>query len=65
MVEVRYGAVKYSSLKAAYEAAKKRNPDLKYMTFYMRQRAAEKAGGLGMTIGQAMARKPRKYNKVA
>ena len=61
MVTVKAGAIKFKSLKAAYQAAKKRNPNLKYITFYMRQRAAEKRGGLGWVVGSAMQRKPRSY----
>lgn len=63
MVTVKAGAIKFKSLKAAYQAAKKRNPKLKYITFYMRQRAAEKRGGLGWVVGSAMQRPVRKYEK--
>ena len=63
MVTVKAGAIKFKSLKAAYEAAKKRNPDLKFMTFYMRQRAEEKRGGLGWKVGSAMQRPVRKYER--
>lgn len=65
MIEVKTGAIKFKSLKAAYQAAKKRNPDLKYITFYMRQRKAEKDGGLGWNVGSAMQRKVRKYTRAA
>lgn len=61
MVTVKAGAIKFKSLKSAYEAARKRNPNLKYITFYMRQRAAEKRGGLGWQVGSAMQRKVRSY----
>lgn len=63
MVIVQSGAIKFKSLKAAYEAAKKRNPELKFMTFYMRQRAEEKRGGLGWKVGSAMQRPVRKYER--
>ena len=63
MVIVKSGAVKFNSLKAAYEAAKRRNPNLKYITFYMRQRALEKRGGLGWKVGSAMQRPVRKYQR--
>lgn len=65
MVTVKAGAIKFKSLKAAYQAAKRRNPNLKYITFYMRQRAAEKRGGLGWVVGSAMQRKPRSYVRKA
>lgn len=65
MVMIKSGAIKFKSLKDAYAAARKRNPSLKYMTFYMRQRAAEKRGGLGWTPGSAMQRKPRSYVRKA
>ena len=61
MVIVMKGAVKFKSLKAAYESAKKLNPELKYMTFYMRQREAAKDGGLGWKVSEAYHAKPRKY----
>lgn len=63
MVTIKSGAVKFKSLKAAYQAAKKRNPELKYMTFYMRQRNAKKQGGLGWNAGSAMQRPVRKYER--
>ena len=63
MVTVKAGAIKFKSLRAAYEAAKKRNPELKYITFYMRFRAAEKQGGLGWKVGTAMQRPVRKYER--
>jgi hypothetical protein len=65
MVTVKNGVIKFKSLKAAYEAAKKRNPELKYITFYMRQRAIEKRNGLGWKVGSAMQRPPRKYQRKA
>lgn len=63
MVTVKSGAIKFTSLKSAYESAKKRNPKLKYITFYMRQRAQEKRGGLGWKVGSAMQRPVRKYER--
>lgn len=38
MVTLQVGAVKFRSLKQAFAAAQKSNPDLKWMTFYMRHR---------------------------
>ena len=61
MVTVQKGAVKFKSLKAAYEAAKKKNPELKYITFYMRQRTSEKRGGLGWNVSQAYHKPVRRY----
>ena len=63
MVELKKGAIKFKSIKAAYESAKKKQPNLTYITVYMRVRAAEKRGGLGWTTGQALYRKVRPYNK--
>lgn len=63
MVTVKAGAIKYSSLKAAYEAAKKRNPKLKYITFYARVKAKENKLGLGWSTNAAMLKKVRAYNK--
>lgn len=63
MVTIKSGAIKFKSIKAAYEAAKKKQPDLKYITFYMRQRKVEKEGGLGWAVGSAMQRKVRKYER--
>lgn len=56
---------KFPSIKAAYEVAKESNPDLKYITFYMRFRAAEKEGGLGWTVPAAMKQPVRKYERKA
>lgn len=56
MVTVTKGAVKFKSLKSAYEAAKRRNPELKWMTFYMRHR-------MGMNVQAASVKPVRKYNK--
>jgi len=61
MVTVQKGAVKFKSLMAAYEAAKKKNPELKYITVYMRMRAAEKKGGLGWNVSQAYHKPVRRY----
>lgn len=58
MVTVNKGAVKFRSLKAAYEAARKRNPDLKWMTFYMRHR-------MGLSVQAASMKPVRKYTKKA
>lgn len=63
MTTLKNGAIKFKSIKAAYEAAKRKNPDLKYITFYMRFRKAEKAGGLGWSVGSAMQQPVRKYQK--
>lgn len=54
---------KFKSIKAAYEAAKLNEPNLKYITFYMRVRAAEKDGGLGWSPSVAMKRPVRKYER--
>lgn len=56
MVTVNKGAVKFSSIKAAFEAAKRRNPQLKYITFYMRYR-------MGNSVQAASIKPVRKYNK--
>lgn len=56
MVTVTKGAVKFKSLKSAYEAAKRRNPELKWMTWYMRQR-------MGMSVQAASMKPVRKYTK--
>ena len=61
MVTVQKGAIKFKSLMAAYEAAKKKQPNLKYITFYMRQRTAEKRGGLGWNVSQAYHKPVRRY----
>ena len=58
MVTVNKGAVKFKSLKSAYEAAKRRNPSLKWMTFYMRYR-------MGMSVQAASVKPVRKYTKKA
>lgn len=63
MVELKKGAIKFKSIKAAYESAKKRNPELKYITVYMRLRAQEKQGGLGWSPSEALHKKVRKYEK--
>lgn len=56
MVTVSKGAVKFSSIKAAYEAARRRNPKLKYITFYMRHR-------MGQSVQSASVKPVRKYTK--
>lgn len=56
MVTVNKGAVKFNSIKAAYEAAKRRNPQLKYITFYMRYR-------MGNSVQAASVKPVRKYTK--
>jgi hypothetical protein len=63
MTVLKNGAIKFKSIKAAYEAAKRKNPELTYICFYMRMRAQEKAGGLGWTVGSAMQRPVRSYNR--
>lgn len=57
-VKLNKGAVKFPSIKAAYESARKINPNLKYMTFYMRVRA-------GKPVSKAYHGKVRQYNKAA
>lgn len=57
MVTMQSGAVKFKSIKAAYESAKKRNPKLKYITFYMRLR-------FGNSVQAAAKRPVRKYTTV-
>lgn len=54
MVTINKGAVKFKSIKAAYEAAKKKEPKLSYMTFYMRMRN-------GKSVSQAFHAKVRRY----
>lgn len=61
MVKINKGAVKFKSIKAAYESAKKHEPNLKYITFYMRQRKA--TGGLAWSISEAYATPVRAYNR--
>ena len=56
MVTLNMGAVKFTSIKAAYETAKKKQPDLKYITFYMRVR-------MGSNTATAMRKPVRKYQK--
>lgn len=56
MVTVNKGAVKFNSIKAAYQAAKRRNPELKYITFYMRYR-------MGKSIQAASVKPVRKYER--
>lgn len=52
--QIKFGAVKFKSIAAAAKAAQKKNPELSYMTCYMRIRA-------GKPIGTALQSKPRKY----
>lgn len=58
MVTLEMGAVRFTSIKAAYETARKRQPKLKYITFYMRHR-------MGMNVQAAMKKPVRKYRRVA
>lgn len=63
MITVNKGAIKFHSIKAAYEAAKRHNPKLKYITFYARLKSQECKLGLGWTVSQASHRKVRKYER--
>ena len=65
MVTISKGAVKFKSIKAAYESAKRKNPELKYITFYARVKAKEAKLGLGWSASQAYAKPVRAYNKKA
>lgn len=56
MVTVNKGAVKFNSIKSAYEAAKRRNPELSYITFYMRYR-------MGNSVQAASVKPVRKYER--
>lgn len=56
MKEVKFGAIKFKSIKAAVKAAQKKHPELSYMVVYMRLRS-------GKAIGSAIQNKPRKYVK--
>lgn len=56
---------KFPSIKAAYEEAKKSNPDLKYITFYARINKPEAKLGLGWTVPAAMKQPVRKYERRA
>lgn len=51
---VKFGAIKFKSIKAAVKSAQKKHPELSYMVVYMRLRA-------GKPLGSALQRKPRKY----
>lgn len=55
MVTLQVGAVKFKSLKQAFAAAQKSNPDLKWITWYMRHR-------MGANYQQAK-RPVRKYTR--
>lgn len=52
--QIKFGAIKFKSIKAAVAAAQKKNPELSYMCIYMRIRA-------GKPVGSALQAKPRKY----
>lgn len=56
MTTVEMGAIKFTSIKAAYETAKRKNPNLKYITFYQRLRAGE-------NTAKAMRKPVRQYTK--
>ena len=56
MVNLEMGAVKFKSIKAAFETAKKKQPNLKYITFYMRYR-------MGMNVQAAMKKPVRRYTR--
>lgn len=64
-VVIKTGAIKFKSITAAYQSAKKKQPNLKYITFYARVKAKEAKLGLGWTPSQAYATKVRQYNKAA
>lgn len=53
---VKFGAIKFKSIKAAVKAAQKKHPELSYMLIYMRLRA-------GKPVGYALQKPPRKYNR--
>lgn len=63
MTVLKNGAIKFKSIKAAYEAAKKKNPELKYITFYARIKSQENKLGLGWKVGSAMQKPVRKYER--
>lgn len=54
--EIKFGAIKFKSIKAAVKAAQKKNPELSYLTIYMRLRA-------GKSVGSALQKSPRKYTR--
>lgn len=54
--QIKFGAIKFKSIAAAAKAAQKKNPNLKFMTIYMRLRA-------GKPVGSALQAKPRKYTR--
>lgn len=64
MTVLKNGAIKFKSIKAAYETAKKKNPELKYITFWKRFKSVE-ATGLGWKVGTAMQKPVRKYERKA
>lgn len=51
-----FGAIKFKSIKKAVAAMQKRNPELSYITCYMRLRS-------GKAVGKALQSKPRKYTR--
>jgi len=54
--QIKFGAIKFKSIKAAVAAAQKKNPELSYMVIYMRLRA-------GKSVGSALQKPPRKYTR--
>lgn len=56
MVNIEMGAVKFKSIKAAFETAKKKQPKLKYITFYQRLR-------YGDSVKAASIKPVRPYKK--
>lgn len=53
---IKFGAIKFKSIKSAVKSAQKKHPELSYMTIYMRIRS-------GKAVGSALQSKPRKYVK--
>lgn len=51
---IKFGAIKFKSIKAAVKSAQKKHPELSYITIYMRMRA-------GKPVGSALQLKPRQY----
>lgn len=64
-IVIKTGAIKFKSITAAYESAKKKQPNLKYITFYARVKAKENKLGLGWSASQAYAKPVRSYKKAA
>jgi hypothetical protein len=52
--QIKFGAIKFKSIKAAVKSAQKKHPELSYITIYMRIRA-------GKAVGSALQSKPRQY----